>query len=131
MNDLQVFNYSGNAVRTVQQDGEPWFVLKDVCDVLEISNSRMAADRLDADELMSVKLTSGGQLREMQIVNESGHSSKSPFPYSIPPYTSVISSITAGSSRLAISCRFASPSRRNRSAISVSPSVCAISAASS
>lgn len=71
-NEVQVWNYEGAEVRTVQIDGEPWFVLTDVCRELEISNSRMAADRLENDELMSVKLTSGGQRREMTIVNESG-----------------------------------------------------------
>lgn len=71
-NEVQVWNYEGAEVRTVQIDGEPWFVLTDVCRELEISNSRMAADRLESDELMSVKLTSGGQRREMTIVNESG-----------------------------------------------------------
>ena len=59
-------------VRTVIMDGEPWFVLADICKILEISNSRMVAGRLDADELMSVKLTSGGQRREMTAVSESG-----------------------------------------------------------
>jgi prophage antirepressor-like protein len=49
-NELQTFFYNEKEVRTVQKDGEPWWVLKDVCDVLEISNSRMAADRLDDDE---------------------------------------------------------------------------------
>lgn len=71
-NEVQVWNYEGAEVRTIQIDGEPWFVLTDVCRELEISNSRMAADRLENDELMSVKLTSGGQRREMTIVNESG-----------------------------------------------------------
>lgn len=71
-NEVQVWNYEGAEVRTVQIDGEPWFVLTDVCRELEISNSRMAADRLENDELMSVKLTSGGQRREMTIINESG-----------------------------------------------------------
>ena len=59
-------------VRTVIRNGEPWFVLADVCKALEISNSRMVAGRLDSDELMSVKLTSGGQHREMTVVSESG-----------------------------------------------------------
>lgn len=71
-NEVQVWNYEGAEVRTVQIDGEPWFVLTDVCRELEISNSRMVADRLENDELMSIKLTSGGQRREMTIVNESG-----------------------------------------------------------
>lgn len=71
-NEVKVWNYEGAEVRTVQIDGEPWFVLTDVCRELEISNSRMVADRLENDELMSIKLTSGGQRREMTIVNESG-----------------------------------------------------------
>lgn len=59
-------------VRTVIKNGEPWFVLADVCKALEIRNSRMVASRLDSDDLMSVKLTSGGQHREMAVVSESG-----------------------------------------------------------
>lgn len=59
-------------IRTVIKNGEPWFVLADVCKALEISNSRMVAGRLDSDELMSVKLTSGEQCREMTAVSESG-----------------------------------------------------------
>ena len=59
-------------IRTVIKNGEPLFVLADVCKALEISNSRMVAGRLDSDELMSVKLTSGGQCREMTAVSESG-----------------------------------------------------------
>ncbi|WP_298483803.1 Bro-N domain-containing protein [uncultured Ruminococcus sp.] len=72
-NTIKIFeNEEFGQVRTVIKDGEPWFVLRDICKVLEIGNSRMAASRLDSDELMSVKLTSGGQQREMTAVNESG-----------------------------------------------------------
>lgn len=71
-NEIQVWNYEGAEVRTVQIDGEPWFVLADICRELEISNSRMVSERLESDELMSAKLTSGGQRREMTIINESG-----------------------------------------------------------
>lgn len=70
---IQIFeNERFGQIRTVMKDGEPWFVLADVCRALEISNSRMVAGRLDSDELMSVKLTSGGQRREMTVINESG-----------------------------------------------------------
>lgn len=31
MNDLQIFNYGEVPVRTIVTDGEPWWVLKDVC----------------------------------------------------------------------------------------------------
>lgn len=71
-NEIQVWNYEGAEVRTVQIDGEPWFVLADICRELEISNSRMVSERLESDELMSAKLTSGGQRREMTIINEFG-----------------------------------------------------------
>jgi prophage antirepressor-like protein len=71
-NALAVFDYESHKVRTVFIGGESWWVLKDVCDVLEINNSRMVAERLCDDELMSVKLTSGGQEREMNVVSESG-----------------------------------------------------------
>ena len=72
MNEITIFNYGCKEIRTVMKNGEPWWVLKDVCEVLGLSNSRMVSDRLDEDELMSVKLTSGGQMREMTVVNESG-----------------------------------------------------------
>lgn len=70
---IKIFeNEKFGQIRTITKDGEPWFVLADVCRALEIRNSRMVAGRLDRDELMSVKLTSGGQRREMTVINESG-----------------------------------------------------------
>ena len=72
MENIQIFEYQNNKVRTVDVDGEAWFVLKDVCAVLGISNNRMAADRLDDDEKgVSLIDTLGGK-QEMVIVNESG-----------------------------------------------------------
>lgn len=50
MNQIQKFMYSNQEVRSTVINGEPWFVAKDVCDVLELTNSRMAIDRLDEDE---------------------------------------------------------------------------------
>ena len=72
MNEVQVFNYNSNAVRTIQKDGESWFVLKDVCQVLNLSDTNKTAERLDADELTRIKFVSGGQGREMYCINESG-----------------------------------------------------------
>ena len=72
MNELQIFTYQSNEVRTIQKDGEPWFVLKDVCGVLGLSDTNKTAERLDSDELTRTKLVSGGQEREMYIINESG-----------------------------------------------------------
>ena len=49
-NEIKVFNFKENQVRTVIKGEDPWFVVKDVCDVLDLSNSRMALERLDDDE---------------------------------------------------------------------------------
>lgn len=37
MNLPQIFNYAENQIRIIAIDNEPWFVAKDVCDVLEIT----------------------------------------------------------------------------------------------
>lgn len=59
-------------VRIVMVKDEPLFVAKDVCDVLGISNSRDAMNRLDEDEkAMSVLPTQFGK-KSMNMVNESG-----------------------------------------------------------
>lgn len=72
MNELQVFNYNGNEVRTIQKDGEPWWVLKDVCGILGISKYRDTASRLDEDERGSVRVDTPGGEQEMTVINESG-----------------------------------------------------------
>uniref|UniRef100_UPI00158AF826 BRO-N domain-containing protein n=1 Tax=Burkholderia ambifaria TaxID=152480 RepID=UPI00158AF826 len=67
-----VFNYESTPIRTIEQDGEVWFVAADVCKVLDHSNSRMAISRLDEDEKgVSTVDTLGGQ-QEVTIINESG-----------------------------------------------------------
>ncbi len=72
MNDIQIFQYQDKSVRTVQKDGESWWVLKDVCEVLELSTPAKVAERLDIDEKgMSLIHTPGGN-QEMAIINESG-----------------------------------------------------------
>lgn len=70
MNNLQVFSYEGKEVRTIQRNGEPWWVLKDVCSALGLSNPTIVASRLDDDEV--TKLDLGGLSGETNIVNESG-----------------------------------------------------------
>ena len=72
MNEMQIFSYNSAEVRTVIINGEPWLVLKDVCGILALSNVGEVSRRLDDDELTSVKLMSGGQNREMTVINESG-----------------------------------------------------------
>ncbi|AYY16974.1 phage antirepressor protein [Acinetobacter baumannii] len=71
MNNVSVFNFNQNEVRTiVKEDGEIWFVLSDVCNVLEIGNPSDAARRLDNDEVTLDNIE--GNHRPTNLVNESG-----------------------------------------------------------
>ena len=72
MNNIQIFKYENNDVRTVEMNGEPWFVLKDVCKALGIAKYRDVADRLDADERAPVRVDTLGGAQEMTCINESG-----------------------------------------------------------
>lgn len=72
MSGVIPFDFEGSAVRVVMQDGRPWFVAKDVCDVLEVGNARMACSRLEEDERgVSTVDTLGGQ-QTMNVISESG-----------------------------------------------------------
>lgn len=73
MNELQVFNYHDTPLRTVEKDGELWWVLKDVCDVLGISKARDVANRLDSDEaVLTGVLDSNGKTQMTYVINEPG-----------------------------------------------------------
>lgn len=72
MNDLKIFNYQENEVRTIIKDGEPWWVLTDVCKALELTTPAKVAERLDEDEKGMSKVHTLGGEQEMTIINESG-----------------------------------------------------------
>ena len=72
-NEVQVWNYESSEVRTVQVNGEPWFVGKDVATVLGYSNTRDAIARhVDEEDKAGVGIHDGSQMREVVVVNESG-----------------------------------------------------------
>ncbi len=74
MNELTVFeNPEFGEVRTLECNGEPWFVLKDVCDALGMTNVTITSKRLDEDELSFTYVEGNtGKRQEMLIINESG-----------------------------------------------------------
>ncbi len=73
MNELRAFNYGETTVRTTEISGEPWFVLKDVCKVLELGTPARVAERLEEDEVsLAHIIDSIGRKQEMTIINESG-----------------------------------------------------------
>ncbi|AHV96116.1 phage antirepressor [Paenibacillus sabinae] len=69
MNQLQQFMYGHKEVRSTLIDGQPWFIAKDVCDVLGLTNPTMAIQTLDEDERAKFNL---GRQGETNIVNEPG-----------------------------------------------------------
>lgn len=70
LNPLQEFSFQNQPVRIIEQDGQPWFVAKDVCVVLGLANTTNAIRPLDRDEvtLKSFK----GSHRPTNIISESG-----------------------------------------------------------
>lgn len=72
MDTLLPFEYEGKQVRVVVVDGEPWWVAKDVCDVLGIGNPSMALSRLDDDEKGLSSIETPGGVQQVAVVNEPG-----------------------------------------------------------
>lgn len=74
MSNLSVFNFESNEVRVVLVNGEPWFVAKDTCDILGISNVSQALSRLDDDERSTIILNEGINAGNpnTNIISESG-----------------------------------------------------------
>jgi len=70
VNSIKIFeNWQFGQIRTVDKDGEPWFVAVDVCQALDIQNASQAVDRLDADERAMFNI---GRQGKANLVNEYG-----------------------------------------------------------
>lgn len=71
---MQVYTYNEKDVqlRTRVIDGNPWFVAKDLCEILELDDVRRAVEPLDDDEKLTGEILQSGQMRSMWLVNESG-----------------------------------------------------------
>ena len=67
-----IFNPGNQPVRVETIGGEPWFVAKDVCDALSLTEVSNTISRLDDDEKLTRTLLVSGQGRQMWLVNESG-----------------------------------------------------------
>lgn len=75
MTTMIPFDFDGASVRVLDRDGTPWFVLADVCRVLEIANAPHAAARLDDDEKHTLANSDGiadPRAQSFTIINESG-----------------------------------------------------------
>lgn len=74
MNNLQIFNSPDfGQIRTIQQNGEPWFVGKDVAKILGYERADNAIrNHVDDEDKLMHQISASGQNREMYIINESG-----------------------------------------------------------
>ena len=69
---LKLFENPQFRVRVVMRDGEPWFVAKDACDCLELTNVSKACQTLDEDEKGITKSYTLGGSQDMMLISESG-----------------------------------------------------------
>ena len=72
MNELSLFNFGPQQVRELEKGGEPWFVAKDVIQILGVGNITEALRGLREDERCSVVLNTPGGKQEMAMVSEPG-----------------------------------------------------------
>lgn len=72
MSDLKVFAYGEQQVRTVLSEGEPWWVLTDVCRVLGLKRADSTARKLDDDEKGTHLVSTLRGKQQVITVNESG-----------------------------------------------------------
>ena len=66
------FRFEESPVRAVMYNDEPWFIAKDVCDILDIDDPSKAVSRIDDDERGTTTVRTAGGPQEMLTLNESG-----------------------------------------------------------
>lgn len=72
MENLQVFKYGNNDVRTVEMNGEPWFVVADVCNYFGVTNRNRVMQAVDAEDKGGTQMTTPGGIQMVALVNEPG-----------------------------------------------------------
>ena len=73
MNELQVFNFEQSQVRIIEQNGEPWFVGRDVAEILGYANPQKAIrEHVDEEDKGVNEMDTPGGIQQLVIINESG-----------------------------------------------------------
>lgn len=74
MNELQIFSSNEfGEIRTIMVENEPYFVGKDIADILGYKNgSRDINTHVDEEDKLKYQISTSGQIREQTIINESG-----------------------------------------------------------
>lgn len=69
--EVAVYHFNGSEIRVIQQNDTPWFVAKDVAEILDYSDTQAMTRRLDPDEIQNRQIVGFGN-RGASIINESG-----------------------------------------------------------
>ena len=71
-NPFEIFNYKnlGSVKTTIDENGNPWFCLNDVCEVLQLSTITKVTDRLNPKGLSSIQVLTNGGPQNMIFVDE-------------------------------------------------------------
>lgn len=74
MEKVQVFkNEEFGSVRAIEKNGEPWFIGKDMAEILGYTNTAKAIrDHVDDEDKLTERIVLSGQNREAFLINESG-----------------------------------------------------------
>jgi anti-repressor protein len=72
--EMKIFeNSQFGKITVLEKDGEPWFIAKEIADILEYSNTNKMTKRLDVDEKAHAPLRAySNEIRSLSIINESG-----------------------------------------------------------
>lgn len=69
-NQIAIFNFKDNQVRTEVKDGEPWFCLADCCDALKIKSSKDVVRQLPHKGAVLTRLLTKGGVQDAYFINE-------------------------------------------------------------
>lgn len=74
MNEIMTFNnMEFGKIRTIEKDGEPWFLGRDITEALGYQNGSRDVDRhVDREDITTEQIVLSGQRREVILINESG-----------------------------------------------------------
>ena len=72
MNELTLFAFEGNEVRTIQKECEPWFAGKDVCAVFGDSNHNRSLSRVFGEDKTIIEVDTPAGIRNVTFINETG-----------------------------------------------------------
>ena len=73
-NEIQQFDFKGASLRTLtDEEGEPWFVLKDCMSILDLGNPTETVKMFDKDEFSTTEvIDSIGRRQQTYIISEPG-----------------------------------------------------------